>query len=142
MAVPSVFFPEKTDVLPANPEALTHPIYGIPIQDLANSVLVTGYNDFGFVGALVYPVGVAILYSQLTRAVKAVAPVAPVFVFIALILLFQLFFIEQSFTSVVVNVRNGILLTGILTLLHTVPLFGFSDGGACRGMLDRRIGWK
>ncbi len=51
MIIPSVFIGEKN--FPID-EYLIHPHFGMPVVDRANSILTTGFSDFGWTGAFVY----------------------------------------------------------------------------------------
>lgn len=122
MAIPSVLMPGKVGALPSTPEALVHPLYGIPVFDGPNSVLVSGFNDFGFVGALVYPLGVVLLFGWFNKFAGALVRDAPTRLFVLFALLFQLLYIEQGFASVFVALRNLVIVIGAAWVLGKLPI--------------------
>jgi hypothetical protein len=122
MAIPSVLMPEKVAVLPPEPEYVVHPRYGIPVFDGANSALVTGFDDFGFLGALVYPLGVAVLYGWFNKALRAVVRDSAIRLFVLFAILFQLLYIEQGFASTFLTFRNLIIVVGVAWILGKLPI--------------------
>lgn len=70
--IPSVIF-NKAGYIPDSMEVYTHPFYGIPIEDSANSILVSGLNDFYIIGVFLYPILIcsfSILYFRLLNKIK------------------------------------------------------------------------
>lgn len=122
MAIPSVLMPGKIAALPLTPEELMHPLYGIPVFDGPNSVLVAGFDDFGFLGALVYPLGVVFLFGWFKNIIGAAIRDAPIRLFVLFSLLFQLLYIEQAFGSVFVTLRNLLIVIGAAWLLGKIPI--------------------
>lgn len=122
VAVPSVFMPGKSLYLPHAPEDFIHPLYGISVFDGPNSILVAGYDDFGFLGALIYPLIMVILYGAFFRAVQIIVRARPLQLFVLFILLFQLFYIEQGLASVFVTMRNLIIILGLAWMLLRLPV--------------------
>lgn len=122
MAIPSILMPGKVASLPSTPEDLMHPLYGIPVFDGPNSVLVAGFGDFGFLGALVYPLGVVLLFGWFYKFVRAAVQDAPIQVFVLFALLFQLLYIEQAFGAVFVTLRNLAIVIGAAWVLGRLPI--------------------
>ena len=52
-STPKFFNPDKS-YLPLNSESFIHPQLGIPIFDGPNSLITSGYNDFGYLGIFIY----------------------------------------------------------------------------------------
>ncbi len=125
MAIPSILMPGKVGAMPAAPEALVHPRYGIPVFDGPNSVLVAGFDDFGFLGALVYPLFVVLLYGAFYRSLRTFVRDQPIRLFVLFTLLFQLLYIEQAFGSVFVSLRNLLIVVGVAWLLARLPVARF-----------------
>lgn len=48
--------------LPSSMEEMMHPLYGIPVYDDANSILVSGINDFYLFGVVLYPIIFSIIF--------------------------------------------------------------------------------
>lgn len=122
MAIPSILMPGKVASLPSTPEDLVHPRYGISVFDGPNSVLVAGFDDFGFLGALVYPLGVVLLFGWFNKLVRAAVRDAPIRLFVLFALLFQLLYIEQAMGAVFVTVRNLVIVIGAAWVLGKLPI--------------------
>ena len=121
-AVPSVLMPGKIASLPPFPEALIHPLYGIPIFDGPNSVIVAGFDDFGFLGALVYPLFNVLLFSAFYKAVRQVVRDQSIRLIVLFSLLFDLLYIEQAFGSVFVTLRNLIIVIAVAAIIVRIPV--------------------
>jgi hypothetical protein len=121
-AIPSILMPGKVASLTPAPEALVHPIYGIPVFDGPNSVLVAGFDDFGFLGTLVYPLGVVLLFGWFNKFVRAAVRDAPIQLFVLFALLFQLLYIEQAMGAVFVTLRNLAIVIGAAWVLGRLPI--------------------
>lgn len=120
-AVPSVLMPGKTSALPGAPEDFIHPRYGIPVFDGPNSVLVAGFDDFGYFGALIYPLLFVLIYRTFYTALQTTLRDGPVRIFALFVLLFQLFYIEQTIASVFVTLRNLMIVIGVAWLVGKLP---------------------
>jgi hypothetical protein len=105
-AIPSVLMPTKLDSLASSPEELTHPRYGFAEFDGPNSVLVAGFNDFGILGALIYPLAVVYLYRGFYLACRSLVAHEATRLFVIFALVFQLFSVEQALSAVIVTMRN------------------------------------
>ena len=99
-----------------------HPLYGIPVFDGPSSVLVVGFDDFGFLGALIYPLGVVLLFGWFNKLVGTVVRDAPIRLFVLFALLFQLLYIEQAFGAVFVTLRNLVIVIGAAWVLGRLPI--------------------
>ena len=122
MAIPSVLMPGKVAALPPSPEYLVHPRYGIPVFDGPNSALVAGFDDFGFLGALVYPLGVAVLYGWYNKALRTVVRDSAIRLFVLFAILFQLLYVEQALASTFVTLRDLTILVGVAWILGKLPI--------------------
>ncbi len=122
MAVPSILMPGKVGALPPSPEDLVHPLYGIPVFDGPNSVLVAGFDDFGVLGALFYPLGLVLLFGWFNKIFRAAVRDAPIRLFVLFALLFQLLYIEESLSAVFVAPRNLVIVIGAAWVLGRLPI--------------------
>lgn len=122
MAIPSLLLPGKTASLPAAPEEFIHPLYGIPNFDGPNSVIVAGYDDFGFIGAVLYPLAVAMLYAGFFYVVKRLVRHGALRVFFVFALLFSLLYVEQALAGPFVTLRNLLIVSGGGWLLMRIPV--------------------
>lgn len=128
MAVPSLLMPGKTAGLPASPEELMHPLYGLPVFDGPNTIVVAGYDDFGFLGAALYPLGLAIFYVSFYAFVCRVTSSQSKRLFVLFALLFQLFYVEQSLTANFVVLRDLVVVLVLLSIISSVPMIRLSAG--------------
>jgi hypothetical protein len=123
MAIPSLLMPGKTNFLPRSPEVLVHPLYGIPIFDGPNSFLVTGFDDFGLIGAIIYPLAIIWFFSFFYKALRSLVRDPAIRIFVFFTLMFQLLCIEQGSSAVFVMIRNLIIVIGIMWCLGKLPVF-------------------
>jgi hypothetical protein len=107
--IPSILLPWKASSLPPSPEYLIHPLYGLPVFDGPNSILVAGFDDFGYVGAVIYPMLLAMLYCWYYSAYRSTRD-ATIKLFVAFALMFQLLYIEQDLSESFVILRNLIII--------------------------------
>lgn len=122
MTIPSILMPGKVAALPSMQEELVHPLYGIPVFDGPSSVLVTGFDDFGFLGALVYPLGVVLLFGWFNKFVRTAVRDAPIRLFVLFALLFQLLYIEHAIGAVFAALRNLAIVIGAAWVLGRLPI--------------------
>lgn len=122
MAIPSLLMPGKTDLLPPSSEELVHPLYGIPVFDGPGSFLVTGFDDFGLAGAIIYPLAVIWLFSFFYKILRSTVRDQTIRFFVLFALMFQLLYIEQGFSAVFVTLRNLIIVIGIMWCLGKFPV--------------------
>lgn len=115
-AVPSIFFPQKTSLLPAEPEEFVHPALGLPVFDGPNSIFTAGLADFGVLGLLSYPAFVALLYAALRRLVVERLP-RPIYYFVVFRLLFQLLSIETALSGLVTTALRDLALCSLFLYL-------------------------
>jgi len=112
-AIPSAIWPEKANVLPLSSEEMVHPALGLRVFDGPNSIVTAGLNDFGYVGAILYPVLLVGFYGLLHRFFQRRLP--PVVLLAATSsLIYNLLAVEQSLAAFI---TSGIRNIGILVLV-------------------------
>ncbi len=123
MAIPSILFPDKTLVLPKSVEDFVHPAFGIRVFDGPNTIITAGYDDFGLIGAVLYPVMLVFIYSFLLK-LTTFAP-AIVWHFIFFRLLFNLFYVEQSLGGILITGLRDLFLVVFVMMIawHVYPIF-------------------
>lgn len=67
LSIPSALIGMKTFLVD---EELIHPPLGLPVDDDANTILTTGFADFGWVGMIFYPIFVLLILKCLIYAVR------------------------------------------------------------------------
>lgn len=90
-------------------EAISHPHFGLPIWDAANSLFTSGLSDFGPAGAVLYPLIIGIFYSIITRIANnqsAILPTTPLLISICLTTLGA----ETGIASYFITIRDSIIL--------------------------------
>lgn len=116
-AIPSIFINKQS--IPLAMEEYTHPLYGIPVYDAANSLLVSGLDDYYFFGMILYPSIIAIIFYYVCRLiflkVKGSARL-----FIASMLIYSIFQVEQSLTGYFVSLRNIFIFIFIFIFISSV----------------------
>lgn len=117
MSIPSLFMPLKNVVFPHSSEEMMHPLYNIMVFDGPNSVLVSGFNDFGIIGAIFYPLFVVLLFGFYYKLILRWVPNTSIHIFVILALLFNLLYIEQSLAAVFVLIRDLTILVVLFRLL-------------------------
>lgn len=120
LAMPSALFPGKLAQLPTAVEAITHPLYGIPVFNGPHTDLVAGYDDFGDIGAIVYPLAAVCLYRGFYALVNRFVRRIDIKLFVWLCLLFQILFIQHNLVSDFVTLRDLVIIgagVGIVMLL-------------------------
>lgn len=123
LSVPSVFL--LGDKIATSPEEITHPLVGIPVFDGPNSILTSGYTDFGLVGVIAYP-ACAVLLSLLTyRIICIFAKDEAIRGFTLLSLFFMLVGIgvEESLAYTFVTFRNAVLIALLMLVVTKLPKF-------------------
>lgn len=119
-AIPSAFWPDKLLFVFGASEEFVHPIVGFPIFDGPNSIVVSGFTDFGPIGAIVYPllkVWVFGLLISLSGRV-GITKLAPIFS--TLIAIVSITYIEQSLTGDFTTIRNIIMFIIAMNLSFIV----------------------
>src|SRR5256714_7146 len=106
MIVPSSLMPSKGTALVSSPEELVHPQYGISVFDGSGSIIVSGYDDFGWLGALLYPIALCLLYSGFFLLACRFISNEFLRVFVWFTIAFGLFYVEQGLTEQLVMLRN------------------------------------
>jgi hypothetical protein len=118
VAIPRVFNPDKD--LTFSEEGLVDGLFGLTYTDAANSVLTNGAADFGFAGALVYPVLVAWLFRFSIAVLSKILPPLSV-AFVVLGMIFTIVQTENSAAEYLGTIRNVIIFAVVLGLLSLVP---------------------
>jgi hypothetical protein len=94
LAIPSFIYSKKAQ-LPPTPENFVHPSLGLPVFDGPNTIIISGLNDMGWIGMIIYPIGIVALYILLYRLVCARCPPF-LSAFIVLHFLYSLLYVENS----------------------------------------------
>lgn len=123
ITIPSILLPGKMNGLPPSVEGLVHPLYGIPVFDGPNSFLTAGFDDFGYIGAVMYPLATAILCAIYYKVLRIIVRDHAIRLFVVFALLFRLLYIEQSLSSVFVTLRNMVVIVGLAWVAKRVSLF-------------------
>lgn len=99
-------------------ETISHPHFGLPIWDAANSLFTSGLSDFGVLGAILYPLIIGTLYSAITRLANKYSnsfPTAPLVISLCLTTLGA----EAGIASYFITIRDSLILCVILwSLVH------------------------
>jgi hypothetical protein len=117
-AIPRVLNPEKDVTF--GEEGLVDGQFGLTYTDAANSVLTNGAADFGFAGALVYPVLLVGLFRLIIGALSRLLPPLSV-TFVALGMIFTIVQTESALTMFLVTIRNVIIFAVALGLFSLLP---------------------
>jgi len=119
-AIPSAIFHKKAALLPASPEQFVHSALGIPVFDGPNTILTAGLNDFGVIGALLYPLALVAVYATVRRLVAGRLP-SILYYLVVFRLLYQLLYVEQSLSGMLtVGLRDLALITLVFLVLRTL----------------------
>lgn len=121
LIVPSALDPGKLSSLPPAIESITHPAYGIPVFNGPHTDLISGYDDFGSPGVVLYPLAVVLLYLGVYAAVRKKTDRAYLQLLVLLIILFQMLAIERSLITVFSTVRNIFILVAMALVLVRIP---------------------
>lgn len=128
MAIPSIFYPNKIAKLAPASELIIHQSLGLPIFDGPNTIVTAGLNDLGFVGMVIYPIGVVSLYILLCRVIIANCPPF-LFLFILLRLMYSLIYLEESLGAIVGSGLRDLLIVALFYwVMLKVPSNRFSFG--------------
>lgn len=112
-AIPSLFFPEKKILLPQMPEEIVHPALGISVFDGNNTIITAGYNDFGLIGTIVYPVLMIVAYIVFFDVIRRFVP-SVICKFVIFRLIYQILFVEESLSGMVAACFRDITIIIIL----------------------------
>jgi len=121
IAIPSLFFPSKTLLLPGSPEEFVHPAFGFYIFDGPNTIITAGLNDFGLIGVLLYPITLVAIYTAIRRFLQDRLP--PFIYYLVMFrLIYQVFYIEQSLAGMItVGLRDLAIITYIYYFIWKFP---------------------
>lgn len=92
------------------PENVIHPLYGLAAFDGPNSFLVAGFDDWGLLGVVAYPIAVVFLFRLIFQLTRRIVRNSAVVYFVWAALAFQLLYIEQALAGALVAVRNLLLI--------------------------------
>ena len=125
-AIPRVLLAQKTYLTSkySCTDNRVNAAYGLPQTDSPTTLLTQGYADFGWVGAVLYPLLVGALM-QLTLRLGRAPGILSVKAFILSAVLFQSLFVEQSLASYLVAIRNLLIimaLGSIFWIIRTVAM--------------------
>ena len=120
--IPSALFPQKAEIVPQFIEIATHKFLNFPIFDAPNTLLVSGYFDFGFLGAILYPLGGAVFFRFLYVTTLMLRFPSVISISTSLPLFFSVLSLEKSTAEVFSTPRNTIVLIAFL-----IPLYGISS---------------
>lgn len=116
-AVPSLIFDKQN--IPLAMEEYVHPLYGIPVYDAANSILVSGLDDFSFFGMVLYPAFLAGLFLFFVRMIFLKLKGSGR-LFIASIIIYTLLQVEQSLTGYFVSLRSIFIFIFIFIFINSI----------------------
>lgn len=133
IATPSAVFPDKNLLIPAAPEELIHPLYGFHYFDGPNSIVVAGYDDFGWAGAVLYPVALALIFAAYFRVLSGIVKNSALRVIAFFAILFQLLYIEQALSEYIVMVRNLTIVAGMMWIVLQLPRVTLRGARALHG---------
>lgn len=119
LSIPSAFLPGKENII-QSPEEIAHPRAGIAVFDGPNSILTSGYDDFGIVGMAFYPtLAVIIVNFLLSFFYRHLFRSRYVYLFftICMIYAFLCVGVEDALNSFIVEIRNLVIVGIIMTLI-------------------------
>ena len=93
-------------------EELIHPHIGLPIIDEANTILTTGFSDFGWFGMIIYPVIVLLVLRSLILIVRK-SGIRWLDYFVQFGVLFLLLNVESSMAAYWSFVRSTLIILAI-----------------------------
>jgi len=108
-AIPSFIFPNKLLVLPGMAEEFVHPAYGLPVFDGNNTILTAGFNDFGFLGALLYPVIMVLIFIGFINLSCKYLPAILVKMAVCR-LIYQVLFVEETLAGLTTVCLRDLIL--------------------------------
>jgi hypothetical protein len=127
ITIPDVFFSffgvDKTPLRQINAEeGLANEHFGLPVADMANSILTAGVIDFGFPGVIAYPLLLCLLYRFFLHAIKPLINVEGEIVGVLAILV--IFLNTESELAVYFGgLRGYIILMAVWALIYSLPDF-------------------
>ena len=114
-AVPSMLWPGKWRIMSiGSEETLSHPQFGLPIWDAANSVLTAGVFDFGVAGFFAYPFIVAGVFALITGAAMRLTLQARLMMGFGCV--YTLFSVETPIAGYTASLREAIILTAVVQI--------------------------
>ena len=120
LAVPSVIYHDKNKYY--SEESTVDRLFGYGFVDEANSILTNGATDFGFIGAIFYPLVLAyLLRAYMEFAVWHSTPLTATIQ--ALALMYSSLQAENSLTEYAGTVLHGTLFMILLAIFFSLPRF-------------------
>lgn len=116
IAIPSLLYPGKTAVLPGASEDFVHPAFGFYIFDGPSTIVTAGLNDFGFAGAVLYPILLVMVYIAIRRLLRPRLP-ALIYALVMLRLMYQVLYVEQSLAGMLTTGLRDLVIMTVLYLL-------------------------
>lgn len=119
MIVPSALYPDKQDIVDIGQEEnIANPHFGLRAVDEANSILTSGVCDFGFVGALLYPLVIIAMFAVFLWLVPLppFLRLATCFCFI-----YHLLLAETTLSSYFLACRDLLIALPLLWLIMKFP---------------------
>ncbi|MBT9330416.1 hypothetical protein [Paracidobacterium acidisoli] len=116
-ALPHALFPEKTFLVE---ELLANQQFGMNNNDQPNSLITAGALDFGLLGAVFYPLLLIYLLRRFVEIAGRFIPNRLAVLFIALNALFLSLQTEDGPLSLVIMMRDSIILTVVLILFSSL----------------------
>lgn len=116
-SIPKIFYPQKI-YLPPDIESFSHIRAGIPYFDGPDTIIVSGFIDFGILGALIYPIIKIFIYAFFYKAILKISPKNSfVPIVMILIIISSIFYIEQSITMSIGVIRDGCVFFVVTSLM-------------------------
>jgi len=116
ISIPSVLIGPKKFLID---EELINPRIGLPVIDEANTILTTGFADFGLFGMIVYPIIVMLMLKCLIILVRK-SGIRWLDYFVQFGVLFLLLNVENSMSAYWTFIRNALI---ILVIVLALKLF-------------------
>ena len=116
LAIPSALWPGKTAFITEYGDAsevTIHSHLGMPIFDGPNTLVTEGYADFGWLGAIGYPVAMLVLFGSYLSVLRRLLS-GQLQIFLMLIVLSSIVAVESTLTGYLVVFRDLSLITGVM----------------------------
>ena len=122
LMVPTAISADKFGLSMYGEEDMANMRWGFSYTDEANTLLTAGAADFGIVGVLLYPLIAVLLLRTFLEWVQYVTPSKGA-VLIALAFIHQMLLAEQLPAGYLIQIRNSLILMGILYVVSIMPKF-------------------
>jgi hypothetical protein len=131
LVIPSAFWADKTAFL-YQEETIANMQFHFAFTDQPNSILTAGALDFGFWGAILYPIMLCVLYRTMAEIFRIHLP-RMASTFVILTLLFASLMTEAALNNHLGTIRNTFVFSSILWFFSKLPSFGLRHRYAVRG---------